>query len=92
MCGIWHAEVHGELVAVAVVARDDRDRGALHRHDRDTLVLEAPAHDDLGAFERVAGVGSRSPHHDVGADRLELQRRVGRERALHVGRPRGAAS
>ena len=35
---------------------------ALHRHDRDALVLEAAAHDDLGAGERIVVVGSRLPH------------------------------
>ena len=69
MCGIWHAEVHGELVTVAVVAGDHRDGGALHRHDRDALVLEPPAHDDVGARERVVAVGLACAHDDVRADR-----------------------
>ena len=34
-------DVDGELVARAVVAGDDRDRVALHRHHRDALVLDA---------------------------------------------------
>ena len=65
-------EVHGELVTVAVVARDHRDRRALHGHDRDPLVLEAPAHDHVGAVERVDVVGLAPAISDVGLHRVEL--------------------
>ena len=46
-------EVDGELVPEPVVAGHHRDRGALHRDDGDALVLEAAAHHDVGAGERV---------------------------------------
>jgi hypothetical protein len=77
-------QVERELVTVAVVARHDGHRRALHRHDRQTLVLEAAPHDDLGTGERVEVVRLAGTHDDVGTDRVELQRRVGRERVLHV--------
>ena len=89
MCGIWHAEVHGELVAVAVVARDDRDRRALHRHDRDPLVLEAPAHDHVGARERVEVVGFARPSRRWTRSPRTAAARRARARAP-CRRPRGA--
>ena len=63
-----------------------RDRGALHRHDGEALVLEAAAHDDVGVGERVVAVGLAARRSSTFEPTLvELHRRVGRERRLHVG-------
>ena len=83
-------EVDGELVAVAVavVAGDDRDRGAFHGHHGEALVLEPAAHDHVGAREGVVAVGLASAHDHVGTDGVELQRRIRVHRRLHVGHRR----
>ena len=56
-------EVHGDLVAEAVVAGNHGDRGTFHRHDRDALVLDAGAHHDVGARERVGPGRLAQPEH-----------------------------
>ena len=48
-------DVDGEVVPGAVVARDHRDRAALHRHHRDALVLDAGPHHDVGTGQRIGG-------------------------------------
>ena len=58
---------------------------ALHRHDRDALVLDAGPHDDVGVGEHVAVVAAGLDRgREVRAELLELQRRAGRERGFGI--------
>ena len=77
-------DIDGEVAARSVVAGDDRDRVALHRHHRDPLVLDAGAHDDVGAVQHVALVAGLDRRRQVGSELLELERRAGRERRLGI--------
>ncbi len=74
--------VHREVVAVAVVAGNHRDRAPLHRHDRDALVLDTRAHHDLGVGQRIVFVARHDRGREVGAELFELQRRTRRPTLL----------
>ena len=63
---------------------DDRDGVALHRHDRDALVDEAPAHHDVGAREHIAVLGVPEARGQVRTQLVELDRCVGRQGVLGV--------
>ena len=71
------------VVPVAVVARHDRDRVALHRHDRDALVLEPAADHDVGAGQRV-GAPLAASAAEVGSERLDLDRGGRVQRGLRI--------
>jgi hypothetical protein len=78
-------DVDGEVVAVSVVTRLDRDGVALHRHHGDALVHEPSAHDDVGAVERVHFGCLAHPGGEVAGDAVDLDRCTIGESRLGVG-------
>jgi hypothetical protein len=68
----------------ALVGRAHQDRVALDGRGRDPLVDHAHAGDVVGVVEHVRGVLGGALGRDVGADRLELQGRVGGQGVLDV--------
>ena len=66
--------VDRQVVAGAVVAGDGGDGVALHRHDRDPLVLQLGPHHGGRAGERVGCRVAAHAGDQVGADLLELER------------------
>ena len=75
--------VDRQVVAPAVVAGNDGDRVAFHRHHRDPLVLQRGPHHGGRPGERV-GVAAVAGD-QVGADLLELQRGAVGHGLLRVG-------
>ncbi len=75
----------GDPCLHAVGGGPDQDRVALDRRGRDALVDHPDAGHVVGVVEHVGGVLGRALGRDVGADRLELQRRVVGEGLLDVG-------
>ena len=86
----WPCAPSGRSRLVRAAGRDEH-RVALHRRDREPLVLDPRPDDVGGAGERVvARRGSRWPPATLPADVVELQRGAGRERAPPCRPPPGA--
>ena len=89
-CGICVDDVHGEVVAGAVVAGDDRDRVALHRHRPRCAGSRCGPARHVGAVEHVGLPRAADRGREVRAELLELHR-ARRARARPPGRRRRAA-
>ncbi len=76
--------LHLPLGRQTVFAGHDGHGVALHRYDGHPLVLEPSPHHHVGAGQRVVVAGLPAAGSDVGAQRLELERRSGLGGRLRV--------